>query len=177
MNAIQEVGVTAAIGSRRVAAVALAAATACHSEPVDEPLLPLAPVATAPAPLSHNRAIALTDDNTACVINSFELQIHCVDRNGSLIGKFGGNGEGPGEFLSLTDLRRGADGRVGVFHDHERLTTFEPAGNLLSETGLPTLFSPEAPLSSTISGSRLLYSPPRGEAGRYRIWPGGSLLT
>ena len=143
-------------------------AIACQPEPVDDLLLVPALGAATSAPLSHNNAIALTDEATACVIDSFEMRIHCVDRNGRLVGKFGAEGEGPGEFRRLVGLRRGAEGRVGVFHDLNRLSIFEPAGNLLFEIGLPARFSPEAHFGSTIHGSRLSYSPP---SGRGRLIP------
>ena len=101
-----------AISSRSAATAALAVAIACQPEPVDDLLFVPAVVAETSAPLSHNNAIALTDEATACVIDSFEMRIHCVDRNGRLVGKFGAEGEGPGEFRRLVGLRRGAEGRV-----------------------------------------------------------------
>lgn len=59
------------------ATVALALAIACQPEPVDDLLLVPAVVAETSAPLSHDNEIALTHDTTACVVDSFELQVGC----------------------------------------------------------------------------------------------------
>ena len=131
-------------------------------------------VAETSAPLSHDNQIALTHDTTACVIDSFELQVRCVDRSGKLVGKFGAEGEGPGEFRSLLDLWRAGEGRIGVFHDLNRVSVFEPAGNLLFESALPEVLMPKAHFGPTIHGYGLSafphsVSPP---SGRGRLIPG-----
>ena len=83
----------------RVAAVLLVlTVTACGSDQGSSPpLVALAPLASIPAPLSTSTEITLVDEDTACVINSYESRIHCVGRAGLVVGAFGGEGEGPGE--------------------------------------------------------------------------------
>ena len=89
-----------------VAAVTAAATVACGSEVPSEQLVALVPVASSRAPLSNNPAIALVSGHTACVIDSFELRVHCSDSAGTVIGIFGQEGEGPGEFLRPVLLER-----------------------------------------------------------------------
>ena len=165
------------ISSRAVATVALASMIACQPEPVDDLLFLPALVAETSAPLSHNNEIALTDDTTACVIESFELQVHCVDRNGRLVGRFGAEGEGPGEFRLLVDLRRAGEGRLAVFHGLNRVSVFEAVGNLLFESALADFFLPKAHFGSTIHGYSASYfplsvSPPSGRGGLMPGFPG-----
>ena len=126
-----------------VAAVLAATTIGCVSETPGESLVVLVPVASSEAPLSYNFDIALADENTACVINSFEFQVHCADRTGKAAVIFGGEGEGPGEFRRPSYLRRGPAGTLGVFDlGLGRLTVFEPAGGHLSEATLPPGFRP-----------------------------------
>jgi len=69
----------------------------------EHPVIALEPVASSPAPLSYNDDIALVTEELACVINSFEFQIQCGDRSGAIVGVFGSEGDGPGEFRTPTD--------------------------------------------------------------------------
>ena len=47
----------------------------------EELVTTLEPVASSPAPLSYNDDIALVTEDLACVINSFEFQVHCGERS------------------------------------------------------------------------------------------------
>ena len=144
-----------------VAAVLAATTIGCVSETPGESLVVLVPVASSEAPLSYNFDIALADENTACVINSFEFQVHCADRTGKAAVIFGGEGEGPGEFRRPSYLRRGPAGTLGVFDlGLERLTVFEPTGGHLSEATLPPGFRPVGPFGSSAFGSYFTFGPP-----------------
>ena len=55
------------------AALILATSVSCAPEQADESLVRLSPVASIPAPLSTNTEITLVDEDTACVINSYEV--------------------------------------------------------------------------------------------------------
>ena len=135
------------------AALILATSVSCAPEQADESLVRLSPVASIPAPLSTNTEITLVDEDTACVINSYEVRVRCSDRAGSVVGAFGREGEGPGEFQRLGSLERGPDGTIGVFDMRAgRMTVFRPDGVRLSETPVPRLFSPAAPFGSVING-------------------------
>ena len=135
------------------AALILGISVSCAPEQAVKSLVRLSPVASIPAPLSANTEIALVDETTACVINSYEVQVRCSDRAGSVVGAFGGEGEGPGEFRAMGALERGPDGTIGVFDLRaDRMTVFRPDGVRLSETRVPRLFLPAAPFGSVISG-------------------------
>ena len=59
----------------------------------------------------------MTTDGAACVMDSFEVQVYCVDRAGTARA-FGGSGYGPGEFQMPTAVLRGPSGSVGVISLH-----------------------------------------------------------
>ena len=135
------------------AALILGVLVNCAPEQAVESLVRLSPVASIPAPLSTNDEITLADEDTACVINSYEVRVRCSDRAGSVVGVFGREGEGPGEFLGLGALERGPDGTIGVFDLRaSRMTVFRPDGARLSETPVPLFFLPAAPFGSVING-------------------------
>jgi len=125
---------------RVVAAFAMAATiVGCDSETVTTPTVPLVSVASVPAPFSISQSIVLIDDDRACVTNSFEARVRCVDRDGDLVGRFGRKGEGPGEFGLAPKLVRGPNGTVGAI-SMTRLSVFTPSGGLVDETILPVVF-------------------------------------
>lgn len=129
--------------------------TACESTPEAAMVTPLDPVATSRAPLSGLSSIALADEATACVIDSYEDRIHCMARNGEEVGAFGRPGEGPGEFRSLVEVVGGPNGAIGAIDwGLARMTIFETTGTLVSEVALP-FFGPyraRAPFESTLFG-------------------------
>ena len=80
----------------------------------------------------------LSDESTACVAEDFEYLVHCFDRSGGLVGVFGGEGEGPGEFDMTNVLVAGRDGTLGVLDfGLNRFSVFEPSGVLVTEMLLP----------------------------------------
>ena len=115
-------------------------------------------IATATVPLSESDQVALlADERIACVVDSYEDQIHCVDPEGVVVGAFGRKGEGPGEFGRPAFLARGDQGTVGVADlELGRFTVFEPAGAYVSTVRLPASpFSPSRSFGETLSGVRL----------------------
>lgn len=123
-------------------------------------------IGTAQVPLSINIHVALmSDGTTACVVDSYEMRVHCVDRSGDVAGVFGREGEGPGEFGSLPVLVGGADNTVGAVDTWlGRFSVFEPSGVLVTEVVLPGAVSGVTPIrrfSTTFTGSaRLLGAEP-----------------
>ena len=114
--------------------------TACEPAPEAAPMIPMDPVATSEAPLTGINSIALADETTACVIESYEERIHCLGRNGEEVGAFGRPGEGPGEFRSLMEVVGGPNGTIGAIDwGLARMTVFETTGTLVSEVTLPFL--------------------------------------
>ena len=139
--------------SRAIAAGVAVLALGCGREdPVDRSA-GLVPVASAEVPLSRSPAIALVHPQMACVVDSFEVRIHCASRTGDVAGVFGRKGEGPGEFLNPAYLQRGPSGTVRVFDlGLLRMSLFEPTGVFRSETTLSTFFVPTASPGATVYG-------------------------
>ena len=123
-------------------ATLLAFAGACGQDDAAETIFTPEAIATVAVPLSEGDDVALlADERVACVVDSYETKIRCVDVEGAVVGVFGRKGEGPGEFGSAADLARGEEGTVGV-HDMElgRFTVFEPSGTYVSEVRAPASF-------------------------------------
>ena len=131
-------------------AVLLAVAGACtQDDTAGEAIFTPELIGTADLPLSESRLVALlADERVACVFDSYETRVRCVDMEGTVVGVFGREGEGPGEFDDdIPELARGEDGTVGV-HDSGlgRFTVFEPSGAYLSD--IPAAFDYFQPLRS-----------------------------
>ena len=111
---------------------------ACESTPEAAPVTTMDPVASSGAPLTGINSIALADETTACVIESYEDRIHCLGRSGEEVGAFGRPGEGPGEFRSLAEVVGGPNGTIGAIDwGLSRMTVFQTTGMLLHEVTLP----------------------------------------
>ena len=105
-------------------------------------------ISTTAVPLSESDEVALlADGHTACVIDSYEGQVRCVDGDGTVVGVFGHTSEGPGEFGCPAYLARGDEGTAGVVDPAlGRFTVFQPSGAYVSEVMLPDrLFQPLPP--------------------------------
>ncbi len=114
------------------------------------------PVTSTSLPPSEDDQVALlADGRTACVIDSYEVQVRCVDRGGAVVGVFGREGEGPGEFASPTYLARGEEGTVGVADlQLGRFTVFEPSGTHVSQVALPSAaFWPISSFGDILTGA------------------------
>ena len=134
-------------------ALAPAACSSTEAEPGTLTLLPAERIASVEVPLSVSVSVALVDSSTACVVDSYEVQVVCVRSDGSTVGAFGREGEGPGEFEGTLALMRGPAGTLGAFDSRRRLTVFEPDGTILRSAPVPFLFAPMAPLSQSVTGS------------------------
>ena len=129
-----------------------AACSDTEAEPGSITLFPAELIATVEVPLSVSVSVALLDSSTACVVDSYEVQVVCVRSDGSTVGAFGREGEGPGEFDGALRVVRGLGGTLGV-SDGDRVTVFEPSGTILSSVQVPFQFRPMAPLGQTIVGA------------------------
>ena len=138
--------------SAAVAIFALATTPGCAPEEAGVPqVIELLPFASSGAPLSASDNIAIVSEEIACVIDSYESRIHCVDRSDGGVAVFGREGEGPGEFDGLTGIERGSGGQVvAMDYGSARMTFFETDGTLVSEAPLPPRFQP-----SQLRGDRL----------------------
>ncbi len=134
-------------------ALAAAACSAPEAEPGDLTLLPAERIAAVEVPLSISESVALVDSSTACVVDFYETRIVCVRSDGSTVGAFGREGEGPGEFEGSLALMRGPAGTLGAFDARRRLTIFEPSGTILSSVQVPFMFRPMAPFGQTVVGA------------------------
>ncbi len=127
------------------------------------------PVASSPAPLSVSKSIALADDETACVVDSFEFRVVCVRREGDEFVAFGQEGDGPGEFRGLRLVARVSPGRLGVVDGRlNRLTIFDATGDRVSEVGFPPMYLADGIRQATLFGH---------EVDVAAFSPGDSLLT
>lgn len=139
--------------------LAVWAALTCISCGQPEPgdtSVPLAPVVTSRAPLSDIPYVRLVSEDVGCVIDSFEVRIHCIHRSGRAVGVFGQSGEGPGEFRTPLFLVRGPNETVGVVDiGLSRMSVFEPTGAFTFQVSLPgTIFTPASSgFSSTLVGT------------------------
>jgi len=130
------------------ALLALAGACSQDDPATDEAIFTPQVIGTADVPLSESDLVALlADERVACVVDSYETRVRCVDAEGAVVGVFGREGEGPGEFgtgssgsLSNLDLVRGEQGTVGVYDQVlARFTVFEPSGAYVSDVPVPFL--------------------------------------
>ena len=129
-------------------------------------------VGTADVPFSTARAIALlANGRTACVVDSYDHRVRCVDPDGSVVGVFGREGEGPGEFERPSDLTRGESGSVGVFDmGLGRFTIYEPGGALVHTVRLPGTgdLEPNGAFGESLSGIETNREPDAYVAGAAR---------
>lgn len=138
------------------AAMALAAACGPEDDP-QETFVALEPSAESTAPLSESNRIAATLEGIACVIDSYEIRIYCADRDDRMIGYFGREGDGPGEFIGPTSIDRAPDGGIVVTDmGRGRLLWFRPTGELLSESEAPAAFVPTGSISGSVLGRALV---------------------
>ena len=88
----------------------------------------------------------------------------------------GAEGEGPGEFESLSDVLGGPDGTVGALDiGNDRFGVYHPSGTLLSEVPLPgaaVALSPIRRFAETLAGVSITVDPAAMQAG---AGPGGFL--
>ncbi|MDE2676389.1 MAG: hypothetical protein F4107_13100 [Gemmatimonadetes bacterium] len=129
-----------------------AACSTTEAEPGSITLLAAELITSVEVPLSESVSVALVDSSTVCVVDSYEVRVVCVRRDGSTVGAFGREGEGPGEFDGALRVIRGSGGTLGV-SDGDRVTVFEPSGTVLSSARVPFLFRPMAPFGQTVVGA------------------------
>ena len=151
-------------------AALLAFAGACGQDDADsETIVTPEVIATASVPFTDNNQVALlADGRVACVIESYEERVHCVNSEGAVVGVFGQQGEGPGEFGGAAALVRGDVGTIGVVDfELSRFSVFEPSGAFVSSVSLPGVtFSPVASFDTVVTGvSRRLLMPGEDDDG------------
>lgn len=116
----------------------------------------LVPVTSSSAPITTQFDIAIVSHEIACVIDSYESRIHCMNRDDGSVSVFGREGRGPGEFAGLTEIERGPGGQVAAIDiGEQRLTFFTADGALVSETRLPDSFKPRQLRVNELFGFRL----------------------
>ena len=137
----------------RVAATAAVAATlSCGTDSAAKPTFALEPIASVPVPFSARHDAAIVAEGVLCVTNSYEVRIRCLGRDGSPVGVFGRQGDGPGEFPLTPQLVRGPNGTLAAVSSN-RLTLFAPTGAIISETTLPFGYvRPAAPVGDKLFG-------------------------
>ena len=141
---------------RRLLAIGVAG---CTADVVEPGVVSLEPTSSTNAPLSYNDDIALVADDVACAIDSFESRVLCRDWRGGVVGVFGREGDGPGEFRGLSGVERGPDGLLAAFDlELARLTFFKPDGTRSSEVPMPAGFYAQELQSGQVLGLRVSFS-------------------
>lgn len=138
--------------------IVIATVVACAGRDDDRAFVSLDHQSASAVDLSASSSIALLNRDVACVVNSYDLVVQCVDRRGHEWARVGGEGEGPGEFASMTHVVRGDQGRLGVVDTRlARLTVYRPPQNVpLLIAGLPpVLFRPLGEFGTLIHGTYL----------------------
>lgn len=103
---------------------------------------------------TRSTEIVLTEEDTACIIYSYDEQIHCTTTDGGGF-TLGRAGDGPGEFRGLVTLLRGGGGSITAI-DRSGLRTLSPSGEVLSAVVLPGfLFGTDRMLGQSLSGTRV----------------------
>lgn len=138
------------------------------------------PLGTATVPYSENGTVAvLPGGSLACVVESYEFRIHCVDPTGRVVGTFGSEGSGPGELgWDLVSLIGGRGGMVGVIDNElKRFSVFTPLGSLVTAIPLPgaaIALNALGAFGDTLSGIGLTGADPTRLAGGLGV---GGLYT
>ena len=136
----------------RLVIAALATVTAaCSTEQLPETTVALTPAASVPSDAFTSHIAAISDD-IACVPDTLEFRIMCYDRSGKVHGVWGREGEGPGEFKNLMQVRRWPQQRVAVFGMTGRMTVFEPTGEIVAEMRIPGAIMVRGIDGTTVSG-------------------------
>ena len=120
-----------------------------------------APYASVVFPPTETSDVILLDDGTACVIDTYWTRIECREPSGAAF-RFGGEGEGPGEFRRPNDIIRGPDGTIGVLDGRLlRMSFFSRRGEFLTSVpGIPRGFRTRNPsvaggLTGAAAGRRM----------------------
>lgn len=126
--------------------------------------------ATEPVLLRHVQALVVLPDGRIVVADQRAAEVMVFDSAGSLVARFGGRGQGPGEFPQIVDVHVCGDDSIAVaadrFHLHifddqggfARRIEFRPGGTLVAvSTDCRRML-----IQQTVSNS----SPPLGSWGR-----------
>ena len=139
------------------ACVTFAAACSAPNTLADrERVIPMEPFAESRAPYGRSGWISLISDSVACLVDRYQIEVYCSDPHDTLW-KFGGQGEGPGEFGSPSLLARGPDGTLATFDLRlNRASIFRTNGPgpvaLVSSSPMLNLI-PTSPVSSAVEGT------------------------
>lgn len=143
--------------SRQAVLVTTLLAAVCGG-PADVAFQPikLDPFASAPSPPSRRSQLTLQAGGAACVIDSYDPRVNCMDPGGESV-DFGAEGEGPGEFRFPTFVLRGPTGTIGVVDGQlNRLSMFSASGEFRASTGelpSPLSFGRRQVMDGAVSGS------------------------
>lgn len=124
-------------GKLAAASLCAAATTIACSAENGKPMATLVPSARV-ATEAFGTHVALVSEDIACLPDSYVFRVLCYHRSGSLLGAWGSEGGGPGEFNGSLAIRRWREGRVAVY-DRHGISVFEPTGEMVSEFRLPRL--------------------------------------
>lgn len=113
---------------------------------------------SAPLPLSQNNDLALIARDTACVFDSWEVQIVCGDREWRRTVRLGREGAGPGELGRFGMLLRGPQSSVAFLDLRNRRVALFRVDGPTSEWGIGTQGTPAGPVQQ--DSALVLHSQP-----------------
>ena len=133
---------------------------------------------------------------TLVIANAGVPELLLVDPNGELVRRIGREGEGPGEFVTITSLHVQGDNSLVVYDDRlARLSVFDQSGEVLSTRRMtnphpisdliPLVVSPAGPVLAIYGDNRvfgkdgerqdstplLRFSPQSSEPDTLSVWP------
>lgn len=111
--------------------VVLGLTAACHTgDAYPDPALELRATSEG-VPFSETHFLLLTDDNNACLIDSYESQVVCGGPEWREVTRLGREGRGPGEFYALLGVESLESGGLGVVDfGNRRATLLSPSGRV-----------------------------------------------
>lgn len=128
------------------------------------------------SPYSENPNISLWTASVACVIDSYETQVHCAHRTGTVT-TLGRKGDGPGEYRNPTNILRGPSETIGVL-EARGLSLLDSTGQFLRRIQLPgVVVGPARGDSRVLNGTNVRGLPSGWEFVRIDMSTGHVLST
>ena len=82
--------------------------------------------------------LTVDDKGSMYIMDPGNFRVAVFDKKGNFVRSFGAQGEGPGEFKQLKEIRFQPDGKLAVYDlGHKKVNRFNPDGTFASELAFP----------------------------------------